>query len=481
MPDDVPSEERVRAALDEVLGWQGISRSPQLADLLRYVVDKTLAGDSGAIKAYSIAVDVLGRPTEFDPQTDPIVRVQARRLRSLLEQFYASGLSRSGIEIRLPLGRYVPEFVVTGGGPERPGVAGAPVASRGAETRPLVSPSISTALLALIFMLVGVVLTIALVRWMLPQFQSGPPVPNYPGIVIGTFDNLTGEPVLDDDVAQAAGRLREALGRFEDLRVGQEGFQLNGTVQVVNGRFVVRANLLQHSALAWTATIDGPTGQNDTDSLRMVTGQLAEQLGNATGPLHAPGRSWLKLQDTVSEPVSAYLCDLIYMRWRESRDESDAETSEWCFGSLLKQTPDLPLALAANADVSSWRQRYNAAPSDDLSELLSREAASAGRAVTLSPASSFVYEQQAMVLARQGSLDAAMGAIRKSMELNPANLDAVAVNGYLLCGDGLMDVAAAKVTIRQEIACRKLDVLVPLLDAPSHQFSRDVFRDRVRA
>ena len=52
--------------------------------------------------------------------------------------------------------------------------------------------------------------------------------------VIGTFDNLTGEPVLDDDVAQAAVRLREALGRFEDLRVGQEGFQLNGTVQAAN-------------------------------------------------------------------------------------------------------------------------------------------------------------------------------------------------------------------------------------------------------
>jgi hypothetical protein len=110
VPSDAPSAERVRAALDEVLGWPAISRSPQLAELLRYVVEKTLSGDEGSIKAYSIAVDVFGRPQSFDPQADPIVRVQARRLRTLLEQYYEAGESRADVEIHLPLGRYVPEF-----------------------------------------------------------------------------------------------------------------------------------------------------------------------------------------------------------------------------------------------------------------------------------------------------------------------------------------------------------------------------------
>src|ERR1700754_4881438 len=90
VPDGAPSAEQVRAALDELLGWEGISRSPQLGELLRYVVEKTLAGDIASIKAYAIGVDVFGRPPTFDPQSDPIVRVQARRLRVLLEQYYAS-------------------------------------------------------------------------------------------------------------------------------------------------------------------------------------------------------------------------------------------------------------------------------------------------------------------------------------------------------------------------------------------------------
>lgn len=112
MPEVAPGAEQIRAALEELLGWQEISRSPQLGKLLSYVVEAKLRGDEQAIKAYSIAVDVFGRPQSFDPQADPIVRVQARRLRGLLEQYYGSGQNQSGVRIDLPVGRYVPDFVV---------------------------------------------------------------------------------------------------------------------------------------------------------------------------------------------------------------------------------------------------------------------------------------------------------------------------------------------------------------------------------
>ena len=79
MPEVAPSAAEVRSALEELLGWPGISRSPQLSELLRYVVERTLSGDEASIKAYSIAVDVFGRAQTFDPQSDPIVRVQARQ------------------------------------------------------------------------------------------------------------------------------------------------------------------------------------------------------------------------------------------------------------------------------------------------------------------------------------------------------------------------------------------------------------------
>lgn len=105
-----PAAYEVRRALTELLGWQPLARSPQLAGFLEYVVEKALTGEESAVKAYSIAVDVFGRPHSFDPQSDPIVRVQARRLRTLLDQYYAEGGGTGGVRIVLPVGRYVPIF-----------------------------------------------------------------------------------------------------------------------------------------------------------------------------------------------------------------------------------------------------------------------------------------------------------------------------------------------------------------------------------
>src|SRR5688572_7884996 len=110
--DDFGENQRhaIKAALAELLAWEDLQRSPQLAAFLSYVVQARLKGEADSIKAYSIAVDVFGRNEDFDPQSDPIVRVQARRLRSLLAAFDASGLRTSSVRIMLPVGRYVPEF-----------------------------------------------------------------------------------------------------------------------------------------------------------------------------------------------------------------------------------------------------------------------------------------------------------------------------------------------------------------------------------
>ena len=432
MPDDVPTPERVRVALDEVLGWQGISRSPQLAELLKYVVEKTLAGDSAAIKAYSIAVDVFGRSADFDPQTDPIVRVQARRLRGLLEQYHASGINRSGVEIRLPLGRYVPEFVTVD--PTAPELKRRP--ANGSEGVRSISAFTSYAMLALIFTLVGVALAVALVRGMLPRPDGANTIPQVPAIAVGPVDNLTGQPELDGEINQVGSDLKAALGRFEGIRVAGEGAAVTATVQQLNGSLVLRATLVDGGSTPWTTTINVSPSKPEGEALHDAALALAAQLGSSAGPLHAAGRAWLDLQTSLPAQPTAYVCDLLYMRWRDSRRLADATRTGDCFDKIVADAPEDAVALAASADVSSWRTKYLAAPGDDLSQLLGAASGLAGRAVTLRPDSSFVYEQQATVLARQGSVDAAMGSIRRALELNPASMDAVAVEAMLLWRKG---------------------------------------------
>jgi hypothetical protein len=74
------------------------------------VVEEQLAGHGSRLKAYTIAADALGRDANFDPQNDPIVRVEAGRLRRALDHYYTNGGCDDPIVIELPRGHYVPVF-----------------------------------------------------------------------------------------------------------------------------------------------------------------------------------------------------------------------------------------------------------------------------------------------------------------------------------------------------------------------------------
>jgi hypothetical protein len=100
----------VQQALERILAGAPLRSSPRLASFLRFVVNATLAGEGRRIKGYTIGVEALGRPDDFDPQIDPIVRVEALRLRRGLAQYYSNDGIRDPVVIELPRGRYLPIF-----------------------------------------------------------------------------------------------------------------------------------------------------------------------------------------------------------------------------------------------------------------------------------------------------------------------------------------------------------------------------------
>ena len=108
--DASPFDAEVRAALARLIASPALGKSGQLAHFLTYVVEETLAGRAERIKAYTIAVDALGRDARFDPQSDPIVRVEAGRLRRALESYYDTAGRDEPIIIELPRGSYIPKF-----------------------------------------------------------------------------------------------------------------------------------------------------------------------------------------------------------------------------------------------------------------------------------------------------------------------------------------------------------------------------------
>lgn len=77
---------------------------------LQYISEEFFEGRHTAIKAYAIAVDVFGRPSSFDAAIDPIVRIEATRLRAALLRYYELHGHKREVHIDLPKGRYVPSF-----------------------------------------------------------------------------------------------------------------------------------------------------------------------------------------------------------------------------------------------------------------------------------------------------------------------------------------------------------------------------------
>jgi hypothetical protein len=102
----------VRAALDRICGSPTFVTSRRLTSFLRYVVEATLAGRGDRLKGYTIGVEALGRAESFDPQADPIVRVEATRLRRALTRYYEREGARDAVVVELPRGCYQPNFHV---------------------------------------------------------------------------------------------------------------------------------------------------------------------------------------------------------------------------------------------------------------------------------------------------------------------------------------------------------------------------------
>jgi hypothetical protein len=97
--------------LKAILSSEVFSRSSHLESILRYVCDRHWNGKSEEVKEYNLAVEALGRPPDFDPTLNPIVRVEMHRLREKLKKYYTSEGSHHPIMLTFQAGNYIPRFV----------------------------------------------------------------------------------------------------------------------------------------------------------------------------------------------------------------------------------------------------------------------------------------------------------------------------------------------------------------------------------
>ena len=117
MQDQEPGKlslEDEKAELEAVLASSLFVRTPSLANLLSYLCQKYFQGEADLLKEYTIGVEAFGRTPDFDKKEDSIVRVEIRRLREKLRQYYETEGADRPIRLTIPVGHYVPVFTKNG-------------------------------------------------------------------------------------------------------------------------------------------------------------------------------------------------------------------------------------------------------------------------------------------------------------------------------------------------------------------------------
>ena len=417
-----PSHQEIRAQLECVLGHRDFEATERTREFLRFVVEEKLAGRAHRLKGYTVAIEVFGRAKDFDANLDPIVRIQAGRLRRALEHYYLVAGGSDPIRIDIPKGGYVPTFA-----PQQPTPAAAfGAAANGAGAgHSAAGPTIA----------------------ILP-FTNVTREPDQAFFVDGLLEELIGElnrydevisiPCRDVGVTGERGSARRDLGRDVGAR-----FLLGGTVRRSASSLKVSAQL-----------IDTTTGEQVWGDSRKV-------------PLEAA--SVIETQEEIARDVVSAVAGeygVIARRLsREARGKPPAALSTYeallrYHHYMLVMTPSAGAdAFAALQEATQQEAEYGPAWSalanlfahayvfdrPDVASPLAQANAYARRGVALEPRSQLARTIMAYVFLLRGELDAFRNEIEMALALNPHSPNYVGTIGYLLVNAGEFERGAALV------------------------------------
>jgi hypothetical protein len=196
-----PSPEAIREQLRAILAGRQFATAARARRFLTYVVEQTLAGHSDSIKELVLGIEVFDRPSDFDPKIDPIVRVEAGKLRKRLEEYYSDDGVSSDLRIEIPRGSYIPQFQVRVQTPELKHPTPAANSRRKA-----------AGLLVLLVAAAGG-------GWWGWRRSRTPGLPIAPSIAVLPFLNLSSDPANEYFTDGLAEELTAALSNAGNLRV----------------------------------------------------------------------------------------------------------------------------------------------------------------------------------------------------------------------------------------------------------------------
>lgn len=262
------SEDVVRDGLRCILASVDFDVPERVRRFLTYVVEESLAGRAGGIKAYTIAVEVFGREADFDVMNDPVVRIEAGRLRRGLERYYLLEGRTAALVIGIAKGGYVPSFRWQENGQSNPEPLSTSILQRSMNERLKSYWLVGTVGSLMVGIFVAVIAMVALRPPVLP---TGPALPS---LLVKPFVNLTGKAEaqifaeeLDDEIlTQLASKDEIMIYRSEApaafalstsaaaVPSQSRRHLLEGTIRASDGKLRITSRLLdsETTAIIWS-------------------------------------------------------------------------------------------------------------------------------------------------------------------------------------------------------------------------------------
>jgi TolB-like protein/Tfp pilus assembly protein PilF len=438
--DFEPSVADIRLCLAKLLTSHAFRASLRRKKFLDYIVTETLAGTASRLKAFDIAVAALGRDESFDPQIDPIVRLEARRLRRDLEHYYLTEGAGDPIRITIPKGGYVPAFEACG-----PVQATAPPAESPIPGRRRLFPLV---LLACCLLFVTVA---AGVWWW--RTSSGVPDTGQqrgPVVVVLPFET-TGEGMQAGLAAGLTNDLVAELRRFDQLRlfapdravaldavpvllakIGQPvGYTIGGMLQQDETRLRVTARLADAGTgeIIWSEILER---QRDVPGMLALQADLAARLaakiGQPYGIVHQASVD--RLRQSVPSSLYAYACVQQAYEYRRVSALQRYPSVRACLEEAVRRDPGYADAWAMLAGLHQTAWLFGLAPAGERAAELERWREAAEHAYRSAPENILSLQALATVRYFGGDFAEAERLIRQALTLSPNDPETLVQLGW---------------------------------------------------
>lgn len=454
-PDNYPKimdKTVIRKSLERVTNSQEFKDSKRSKQLLNYIVEKYLAGETAQINGTTIAQDVLGAGVDFDPSTNPIVRVQAGRLRTLLSEYYRRSGKDDDVLIYVAKGQYAPQF---GKRTTKQQTTTTSKNNRAYTTRKTVK-----------WFAIGL-MSIVLLAALFIGLRNNQPAPLqavqsnavYPSIAILPFQNMTNDPSKDVFKQGFQHQLGTDLSRFKVVRVIFSDLQYE---QILAQNIPIANYVLEGTFLSIETEIDllikfinvksGETitqhrvkRRTDDDSyfnaLVDISSNLSGKFVGQDGSLVRENLENIKLglADHTHTNIKAFECLSVFHMFEADKSAENFNHAANCLTYQVAQNKTDSTLLAALAWVMAYGSpetglftRYQI--EGDYS--LTRALQTAEKAIALNPGNNMAYQYVALIQWRIGQHDAAIQSIRRSLQLNPAATGNLANLGHFLSFTG---------------------------------------------